>query len=108
MQTCAWLFFRHTVLAHCNSVQAAFILGTLMSEKIVALVFQFVIHVINAGGYAGIAGLITLNSCGIPIPSEAIMPFSGYLAYLGRFNLIFIAIAGAVGCNIGSAIAYWI
>ena len=79
-----------------------------MSEKIVALVFQFVIHVINAGGYAGIVGLITLNSCGIPIPSEAIMPFSGYLAYLGRFNLFFVAIGGAVGCNIGSAIAYWI
>jgi membrane protein DedA with SNARE-associated domain len=90
------------------SAQSAYILGTLMTEKIVALVFQFVIHVINAGGYAGIAGLITLNSCGIPIPSEAIMPFSGYLAYLGRFNLYFVAIAGAVGCNIGSAIAYWI
>jgi membrane protein DedA with SNARE-associated domain len=90
------------------SAQVAYILGTLMSEKIVALVFQFVIQVINAGGYAGIVGLITLNSCGIPIPSEAIMPFSGYLAYLGRFNLFFVAIAGAVGCNIGSAIAYWI
>jgi membrane protein DedA with SNARE-associated domain len=79
-----------------------------MSEKILALIFQFVIHVINAGGYAGIAGLITLNSCGIPIPSEIIMPFSGYLVYTGRFYLLFVAIAGAVGCNIGSAIAYWI
>ncbi len=36
------------------------------------------------------------------------MPFSGYLVYLGRFNLFLVAIAGAVGCNIGSAIAYWI
>lgn len=79
-----------------------------MSEKIVALVFQFVIHVINAGGYAGIAGLITLNSCGIPIPSEVIMTFAGYLTYLGRFNLFLVATVGAVGCNIGSAIAYWI
>ena len=90
------------------NAQVAYILGTLMTEKIVALVFQFVIHVINAGGYAGIVGLITLNSCGIPIPSEAIMPFSGYLAYLGRFNLFLVAIAGAVGCNLGSAIAYWV
>ena len=79
-----------------------------MSEKILALIFQFVIHVINAGGYAGIVGLITLNSCGIPIPSEAIMPFSGYLVFTGRFYLLFVAIAGTVGCNIGSAIAYWI
>ena len=36
------------------------------------------------------------------------MPFSGYLVYLGRFNLFLVATAGAVGCNIGSAIAYWI
>lgn len=79
-----------------------------MSEKIVAVVVQFVIHVIQAGGYAGIAGLIVLNSSGIPIPSEVILPFSGYLAYLGRFNLVLVAAAGAVGCNIGSAIAYWI
>jgi len=79
-----------------------------MSEKIVALVVQFVIHVISTGGYAGIAALIVLNSCGIPIPSEVILPFSGYLAYLGRFNLFLVATAGAVGCNIGSAIAYWI
>ena len=79
-----------------------------MSEKIVAVVVQLVIHVIQAGGYAGIAGLIVLNSSGIPIPSEVILPFSGYLAYLGRFNLVLVAVAGTVGCNFGSAIAYWI
>ena len=79
-----------------------------MSEKIIALVFEFVTRVINAGGYAGIIALITLNSSGTPIPSEIIMPFSGYLVYLGRFNLFLVATAGAVGCNIGSAIAYWI
>lgn len=97
-----------------------------MSEKIVALIFQFVIHVIQAGGYAGIAGLIILNSSGIPIPSEVIMPFSGALIYFhmnaagqlvppGQFGggnvwlgLILVAGAGAIGCNVGSAIAYWI
>ncbi len=79
-----------------------------MNEKLIAFVFEFVTHVINVGGYAGIIALITCNSCGIPIPSEIIMPFSGYLVYLGRFNLFLVATAGAVGCNIGSAIAYWI
>jgi membrane protein DedA with SNARE-associated domain len=79
-----------------------------MNEKIIAFVFQFVTHVISAGGYAGIIGLITLNSSGTPIPSEIILPFSGYLVYLGRFNLFLVAAAGAVGCNIGSAVAYWI
>lgn len=91
-----------------RSAPSAYILKTLMSEKIVALIFHFVIHVIQAGGYAGIAGLLVLNSSGIPIPSEVILPFSGYLVYMGRFNLLLVAVAGAIGCNIGSAIAYWI
>ncbi len=34
------------------------------------------------------------------------MPFSGYLASTGRFNLFFVATAGAIGCNLGSTIAY--
>lgn len=79
-----------------------------MTEHILAWLVQIITHVISVGGYAGIAGLIVLNSGGVPIPSEVILPFSGYLAYLGRFNLFMVAAAGAVGCNIGSAIAYWI
>ena len=79
-----------------------------MSERILAFLFQFVTHVIDAGGYGGIVALLSLNSCGIPIPSELILPFSGYLVYMGRFNLLLVATAGMVGCNIGSAVAYWI
>ena len=79
-----------------------------MTERILAWLVQLITHVISVGGYAGIAGLITLNSGGIPIPSEVILPFSGYLVYLGRFNLFLVAAAGVVGCNVGSAIAYWI
>lgn len=79
-----------------------------MNEKLLAWLVQFITHVISKGGYAGIAALITFNSAGIPIPSELIMPFSGYLVYLGRFNLLLVATAGAAGCNLGSAIAYWI
>ncbi len=79
-----------------------------MNEKILALLVQFITHVIDVGGYGGIIALITLNSSGIAIPSELILPFSGYLVYLGRFDLFLVATAGAVGCNIGSAIAYWI
>lgn len=79
-----------------------------MNEKIIALLVQFVTHVIATGGYAGIIALITLNTSGMLIPSELIMPFAGYLVYLGHFNLILVVAAGAVGCNIGSAIAYWI
>lgn len=91
-----------------NSASPAYILGTLMSERIITLLVELITHVIDAGGYAGIVALMAVNSSGVPLPSELIMPFSGYLVYLGRFNLLLVTLAGAVGCNIGSAIAYWI
>ena len=49
-----------------------------------------------------------IESACIPLPSEIIMPFAGYLVYLGRFNLFWVATAGAIGCNLGSVVAYWI
>jgi membrane protein DedA with SNARE-associated domain len=79
-----------------------------MIEKFIALLGELIKGVIGAGGYKGIVALLALNSSGIPIPSEVILPFSGYLVHLGRFNLILVAAMGAIGCNIGSAIAYWI
>jgi membrane protein DedA with SNARE-associated domain len=79
-----------------------------MIEKLIALLAEFIKRVIDAGGYKGLIALLTLNSSGIPIPSEVILPFSGYLVFKGRFNLFLVATMGAIGCNIGSAIAYWI
>lgn len=79
-----------------------------MSERILALLVQFITHVISVGGYAGVAALMGIESACIPLPSEIIMPFAGYVVYLGHFNLILAATAGAIGCNIGSAVAYWI
>jgi membrane protein DedA with SNARE-associated domain len=79
-----------------------------MNEKILTLLVQLITQIIQTGGYAGIAALMALNSSGIPIPSELIMPFSGYLVYLGRFNLLLVVIAGSLRCNLGSAVAYWI
>ena len=79
-----------------------------MSERILAFLVQFITHVIDMGGYAGIAALMAIESACIPLPSEIIMPFAGYLVYLGRFNLYWAATAGAIGCNLGSVIAYWI
>jgi membrane protein DedA with SNARE-associated domain len=79
-----------------------------MNEKIITLLVQFVIHVIDMGGYAGIVALMGINAACIPLPSEIIMTFSGYLVYLGRFNLYLVVAAGVVGCNLGSALAYWI
>jgi len=85
-----------------------YILVTPMSEKMIGLLVQFVTHVIDMGGYGGILLLMGIESACIPLPSEIIMPFAGYLVYLGHFNLFWAATAGAVGCNLGSLAAYWI
>lgn len=79
-----------------------------MSEKILAWLVQFITHVISVGGYAGVMALMGIESACIPLPSEIIMPFAGYVAYLGHMNLILVATAGAIGCNLGSAVGYWI
>jgi membrane protein DedA with SNARE-associated domain len=77
-----------------------------MTAKIIAALSAFIISVISAGGYLGIVVLMAIESACIPLPSEIIMPFSGYLVYVGRFKLLWVATVGALGCNLGSAIAY--
>jgi membrane protein DedA with SNARE-associated domain len=51
---------------------------------------------------------MALESSLLPVPSEIVMPFSGYLASTGRFHLLLAATAGAIGCNIGSTFIYWL
>lgn len=77
-----------------------------MIEKFLLLLSSFIIAIISSAGYAGIILLMGVESACIPLPSEIIMPFSGYLVYLGQFNLLAVAVAGAVGCVLGSLVAY--
>src|SRR6201984_2408783 len=77
-----------------------------MTEKILALIFVFIKSVIATTGYAGITLLMAIESACIPLPSELIMPFGGYLVFEGTFKLFWVATAGAIGCNLGSLVAY--
>jgi membrane protein DedA with SNARE-associated domain len=77
-----------------------------MTEKIVAALARIIIAVIASTGYVGVLILMAIESACIPLPSEIIMPFAGYLAYTGHFSLFWAATAGAIGCNVGSVIAY--
>lgn len=79
-----------------------------MSEKLLALVAHTIIAVLSAGGYGGLLLLMAIESVGIPLPSEIIMTFAGYLVQLGHLNLFWVATIGALGCNLGSFVAYWI
>lgn len=73
---------------------------------ILAAISSVVVSVISAGGLPGIVLLMALESACIPIPSEIVLPFAGYLVGEGRFTLLGVATAGAIGCNLGSAVAY--
>jgi membrane protein DedA with SNARE-associated domain len=77
-----------------------------MVNKILSWLFPIIIAVISGGGYLGVVALMAIESACIPLPSEIIMPFAGYLVYKGQFSLFWAATAGAIGCNLGSVIAY--
>jgi membrane protein DedA with SNARE-associated domain len=78
-----------------------------MVTRILEILAGFIISVISTLGYAGIVLLMAIESACIPLPSEVIMPFSGYLVFAGRFNLWLVALAGAAGCVFGSILAYY-
>lgn len=79
-----------------------------MIESILSILGNFVINVISQTGYLGITFLMAIESAAIPLPSEIVMPFSGYLVAEGKFNFWWVSLLGAVGNVIGSMVAYWI
>jgi membrane protein DedA with SNARE-associated domain len=93
-----------------------------MGTAILTFLGSFCVYVMGTLSYAGIAVLMAIESACIPLPSELIMPYAGAMtipevaAKLGEvygmqlpvFNLFAAAIAGAIGCNLGSEVAYWV
>ncbi|HLK88928.1 MAG TPA: DedA family protein [Polyangia bacterium] len=75
-------------------------------ERVVAELTAVVTGAVGATGYWGIVVLMALESACVPIPSEIIMPFAGYLAYRGELSLTGASLAGAFGCVVGSCAAY--
>src|SRR5258705_10631821 len=79
-----------------------------MIAKIIGIVYGFIVAIISALGFSGIVLLMAIESACIPLPSEIIMPFSGYLVSKGELNLWGVGVAGAVGCVVGSLVACWV
>lgn len=76
-------------------------------EEILAKLAAWITMWISALGYGGVIAMMAIESACVPLPSEIIMPFTGYLVYKGEFNLHVASIAGAFGCVVGSGIAYY-
>jgi membrane protein DedA with SNARE-associated domain len=93
-----------------------------MVKAIFVVLGGFCVYVMATLSYAGVAVLMAIESACIPLPSELIMPYAGatsdpsvaaalsaqYHVTLPVFNLFLAAIAGAIGCNLGSELAYWV
>lgn len=77
-----------------------------MVYQFLSLISSFVINLISDWGYGGVFILMALESALIPIPSEIIMPFSGFLVWEGRFSFIAVVLWGAFGNLVGSIAAY--
>ena len=63
---------------------------------------------IAAWGYLAVVVLMGLESANIPIPSEVVLPFAGFLVAQGRMEFHLAALAGALGCLWGSVVSYWL
>jgi membrane protein DedA with SNARE-associated domain len=79
-----------------------------MIAKLLGALAAFTTGAISTLGYGGVVALMAIESACIPLPSEIIMPFAGYLVHLGRFSLHGAALAGAAGCIVGSIPAYYL
>jgi len=69
---------------------------------------EFITSVISSLGYGGIFFLMILESALLPIPSEIIMPFSGFLASTGKLGSVGVILAGSLGNLVGSVITYYL
>jgi membrane protein DedA with SNARE-associated domain len=69
-------------------------------------ILEFRTQLISSWGYAGIFITMTLESALIPIPSEVVIPFAGFLAYMGEMNIWLIVLFSSLANVTGSIIAY--
>ena len=79
-----------------------------MINDIIVAVVTWIESVITQMGPWGVALLMAIESCNIPLPSEAILPFAGYLVTKGTFSIHTAAFFGALGCVLGSIPSYYL
>jgi membrane protein DedA with SNARE-associated domain len=76
--------------------------------SITAFIAEYATRLIDVSGFAGVFVLMTMESMVLPVPSEAVMPFAGFLAATGRFSMTGIIVASTLGSLVGSHLSYWI
>jgi len=77
-------------------------------DQIILPLIHFIEHTISGMGFFGIVILMAIESANIPLPSEAILPFAGYLVSKGAMGFHAACFAGALGCVVGSTPSYFL
>ena len=75
---------------------------------IIVFISSIVIYLITALGYLGIFVTMAMESAALPIPSEIVMPFAGFIASQGHLDFWAIVIAGTLGNLVGSILLYYV
>ena len=79
-----------------------------MLDSLIAGFISWLEHVISNWGSWGIMAIMAIESCNVLIPSEATLPFAGYLVSKGALSFHGVVWAGAIGCLLGSIPSYYI
>jgi membrane protein DedA with SNARE-associated domain len=79
-----------------------------MLHQLIDPILQMIKDLVASWGYLGVMLMMAIESANIPLPSEAIMPTAGILVQQGKMNIHFAALAGALGCLLGSIPSYFL
>lgn len=85
-----------------------FFFGMSLIHDILSQVGQMALGLISSFGYAGVFVLMMLESMIMPVPSELVMPFAGFLIADRRFTFLGVLLASSLGSIVGSLISYYI
>src|SRR5574344_2000737 len=79
-----------------------------MLDSILGALVNWIEHVISVMGPLGISMLMAIESCNVPLPSEAVLPFDGYLVSKGELSFHIAVITCVFGCVLSSVPTYYL
>ena len=100
------IYLGFSLAAFASMTVACITLEDFPSAGLTLWLSKTLVDIISWGGYPMLTLLMALESACLPIPSEIVMPFSGYLVSTGRFDLLTVVTCGVIGNLLGSLCAY--
>jgi membrane protein DedA with SNARE-associated domain len=77
-------------------------------EQVLDFLGGIVISLISGLGYGGVFIAMVLESACIPLPSEIILPFAGYMVFVGKFSYWKITLVATLANVTGGLLAYFL